>query len=124
MNEASMDSILTSIKKMLGIMEVDTHFDQDIIIYINTELAVLDQIGVGPSEGFAIKDKTSLWTEFVEDKKLLGLIISYVYAKVRLIFDPPTTSAVIEAMKRTIDNLEWRILVGAEEYKTHEEEVV
>lgn len=119
-----MDSILTSIKKQLGIMETDTHFDPDIIMYINTELAILNQIGVGPEKGFMIKDAASSWNEFVEDETLLGLVTSYIYVKVRLIFDPPTSSAVIESMKRTAESLEWRILVAAELAIEKEEEEV
>ena len=119
-----MDSILTSIKKQLGIMEADTHFDPDIIMYINTELAILNQIGVGPEKGFMIKDAASSWNDFVEDEVLLGLVTSYIYVKVRLIFDPPTSSAVIDSMKRTAESLEWRILVAAELATAKAEEVV
>ena len=105
-----MDSILTSIKKMLGIIEEDESFDIDIIIHINTAFSTLTQLGVGPKEGFAIRDKTTLWTEFVDDIRLEN-VRSYIYLKVRQAFDPPTNSAVLDAISRQISELEWRINV-------------
>lgn len=106
-----MDSILTSIKKLLGIEEDYTQFDTDIIIHINSALAVLTQLGVGPSGGFLIENKNALWTDFVYGTNNLEMIKSYVYLKVRLLFDPPTSSAVMEAMNRSVSELEWRINV-------------
>ena len=108
-----MDSILTSIKKMLGIIEEDESFDIDIIIHINTAFSTLTQLGVGPKEGFAIRDKTTLWTEFVDDIRLEN-IRSYIYLKVRQVFDPPTNSAVLDAISRQISELEWRMNVTAD----------
>ena len=108
------ESILTSIKKMLGITEEYTHFDQDIIIHINTVLMILHQLGVGPEEGFAITDKTDEWDDFIGDNVLLELVKSYVYLKVRLIFDPPQSSSIIEAMNRQISEFEWRINVAVD----------
>ena len=105
-----MESILTSIKKMLGIAEDYEHFDLDIIIHINSALAILTQIGVGPSEGFSIRDKTSMWYDFVENTRLES-VKTYVYLKVKSIFDPPPSSAAIDAMEHTIKELEWRISV-------------
>lgn len=109
-----MESILTSIKKLLGISEEYEHFDPDIIMHINSVFMILTQIGVGPSEGFAIEDETSIWTDFIPDTTRVEAIKSYVYLKVRLIFDPPTSSAVIESITRMISELEWRINVAAE----------
>lgn len=108
-----MDSILTSIKKMLGIIEEDESFDIDIIIHINTAFSTLTQLGVGPKEGFAIRDKTTLWTEFVDDIRLEN-VRSYIYLKVRQVFDPPTNSAVLDAISRQISELEWRMNVTAD----------
>lgn len=108
-----MDSILTSIKKMLGIIEEDESFDIDIIIHINTAFSTLTQLGVGPKEGFAIRDKTTLWTEFVDDIRLEN-VRSYIYLKVRQVFDPPTNSAVLDAISRQISELEWRMNVNAD----------
>lgn len=107
-----MDSILTSVKKMLGIQEDYEHFDADIIMHINSVLMILTQLGVGPAEGFMIEDKNDFWEDFVSEN--LEAVKTYVYLKVRLIFDPPTSSAVMEAINRTINELEWRLNVAAE----------
>ena len=117
-----MESILTSIKKMLGIVEEYTHFDADLIMHINSVFAILTQIGVGPSEGFSIKDELSVWEDFVPENSKLELIKSYTYMKVKLLFDPPLSSSVIESMNRIISELEWRIQVAADPVKTIEEE--
>jgi len=109
-----MDSILTSIKKLLGVVEDYIHFDGDITIHINSVLNVLTQLGVGPKEGFVITDKSSVWSDFDSDNAKISFIKSYVYLKVKMIFDPPTSSAVIGAIKETIAELEWRILAETE----------
>lgn len=114
-----MGSILTSIKKLLGIPEDHDHFDADIIIHINSVFMILTQLGVGPSKGFVIEDDTSEWTDFIPDTTKVEAVKSYVYLKVRLIFDPPTSSAVIESINRMISEYEWRLNVAAE---TTEEE--
>lgn len=119
-----MESILTSIKKMLGIAEEYTHFDADLIMHINSVLSILTQIGVGPAEGFSIKDETSVWEDFVPENSKLELIKSYTYMKVKLLFDPPLTSAVIESINRIISELEWRIQVAADPVKAIEEEEI
>lgn len=110
-----MDSILTSIKKLLGITEECTDFDADIITHINTVLATLNQLNVGASDGFAISDKSSKWTDFMGDDKRLNLVKSYVHMKVRLLFDPPLSSSVMDAINNTVKELEWRILLVADE---------
>ena len=106
-----MDSILTSIKKLLGITKEETSFDQDLIIHINSVFSILTQLGVGPSEGFFIEDDSAIWGDFLEDSANLELVKTYVYMKVRLMFDPPTGSAVMESMNKMISELEWRINV-------------
>lgn len=106
-----MDSILTSIKKLLGISEEYEHFDQDIIIHINSVFGILTQLGVGPVGGFHIKDKDSTWEEFISEDSKLETIKSYIYLKVKLLFDPPLSSAVMESINRLISELEWRINV-------------
>ena len=108
------DSILTSIKKLLGITEEYEHFDQDIIIHINSVFMILNQLGVGPSNGFSITDKTTVWSDFISEGANLESVKSYIYLKVRLLFDPPTTSAVMESMNRMISELEFRLNVSAE----------
>lgn len=109
-----MDSILTSIKKLLGINEDYEHFDADIIMHINSVLMILTQLGVGPEEGFSIQDKTKTWGDFLgKDATLLEGVRSYVYMKVRMVFDPPTSTATVESMTRLANELEWRLnLVG------------
>ena len=119
-----MESILTSIKKLLGIAEEYTHFDADLIMHINSVLSILTQIGVGPAEGFSIKDESSVWEDFVPENSKLELIKSYTYMKVKLLFDPPLTSAVIESINRIISELEWRIQVAVDPVKTIEEEEI
>ena len=109
-----MESILTSIKKMLGIDEEYTHFDADVIMHINSVLMILTQLGVGPEEGFVIEDDTSTWVDFIPEANAAQLhaVKSYIYMKVKLIFDPPLSSAVIESMNRQIAEFEWRLNVA------------
>lgn len=109
-----MDSILTSIKKLLGITEEYVQFDSDIIMHINSVLAILTQIGVGPVEGFSIEDKTAKWTDFIQADLRIQNVKSYVYLKVKLLFDPPLSSAVIESTNKLISELEWRISVSVD----------
>lgn len=108
-----MESILTSIKKLLGITEEYEHFDADIIMHINSVFMILTQLGVGPSEGFSIKDKSTTWNEFVSDNQLES-VKSYMHMKVKLMFDPPLSSAVMECMNRMISEFEWRLNIAAE----------
>lgn len=110
-----MESILESIKKLLGIAAEYDQFDTDIIIHINTAFSKLNQLGVGPEEGFSIRDKTSTWEDFLSDNKNLEAVKTYVYLIVRLVFDPPLNSAVLTAMDNTINQLEWRLNVAAEQ---------
>lgn len=111
-----MESILTSIKKMLGIDAEYTHFDADIIMHINSVLMILTQLGVGPEEGFVIEDDTSTWVDFIPEANAAQLhaVKSYIYLKVKLIFDPPLSSAVIDSMNRQIAEFEWRLNVAVD----------
>lgn len=104
-----MESILTSIKKLLGPEEEYTHFDTDIVIHINSALAVMTQLGVGPKEGFFIDDATATWSDFLGDDTRLNLVKSCVFLRVKLLFDPPSSSAAIESMNRMISEFDWRI---------------
>lgn len=117
-----MDSILTSIKKLLGIEESYTQFDTDIIIHINSVFSILTQLGVGPEEGFFIEDDSAEWTDFLPDSPKLNFVKSYVQLKVRLLFDPPDKGSLMDSMTRTISELEWRIQVAADPVKTNGEE--
>ena len=109
-----MDSILTSVKKIIGISEEDESFDTDLIMHINSVLMILNQLGVGPEDGFSITDKSAVWTDVIGDNKLIEAVKTFVGLKVRLIFDPPTSSAVLDSINKTISELEWRINVMAE----------
>lgn len=103
------DSILKSIKKMLGIYPEVTAFDDELILHINSVIASLSQMGIGPSDsGYSITSSTNLWTELLGSDKRLESIKSYIYMKVRLIFDPPIQSSVIEAFERQIKEFEYR----------------
>ena len=102
-------SILTSIKKLLGIAEEDASFDQDIIMHINTVFAILAQLGVGPANGFSIEDDGTIWSDYLGNATNLELVKSYIYMKVRSMFDPPTSRILADAMNKNISELEWRI---------------
>lgn len=109
-----MDSILTSIKKLLGIAEEYDHFDADLIMHINSVFMILTQLGVGPSNGFIIEDSSDCWYDFIEDETQLQAVKSYVYLKTKLLFDPPTSSAVMEATNQMIKEFEFRLNVAVE----------
>lgn len=109
-----MESILTSIKKMLGISEDYKQFDADIIMHINTVFLNLTQLGVGPEDGFSIEDESEEWSDFIENDEKLKAVKTYIYLKVKLLFDPPLSTAVIESMNRAIAELEWRLNVAVE----------
>lgn len=107
------DSILDSIKKLLGLSKTNKDFDTDIIIHINTVLMILNQLGVG-KEGFIIEDNSTTWDEFIDDESNFSAIKSYIHLRVKLLFDPPLNSALIEAIKESIRELEWRLNIQAE----------
>ena len=109
-----MDSILTSIKKLLGITEEYENFDQDIIMHINSAFMILNQLGVGPTKGFKIYNKEDIWDDYITDEITVELVKSYVYLKVRLLFDPPSTSAVMDSINRQISEFEWRLNISSE----------
>ena len=109
-----MESILTSIKKMLGIEADYTHFDPDIIVGINTALMTLCQIGVGPTNGFSILGDTETWGNFLGSTTSLEAVKTYVYLRVKLVFDPPSSSALIDSYKRQADEYEWRLQIQQE----------
>lgn len=109
-----MESILTSIKKLLGIPEEYTHFDADIIMHINSVFMILNQLGVGPVEGFFIEDDSTTWDEYLGDPTKLQMVKSYIYLKVRLLFDPPTNGTVMNSTTQMINELEWRLNVAVD----------
>lgn len=105
------DSILDDIKKLLGPSIAMTQFDIDIIIHINTALSILTDLGVGPKTGFAIRDRTAVWSDFIPENMGLEIIKTYVFMKVKLIFDPPLNASVLSAMNESVKEYEWRIEV-------------
>lgn len=107
-------SILTSIKKVLGVADDYTVFDPDIIIHTNSILSVLNQLGVGPVGGFMIEDAGPTWEDFLGTDPNLNLVKTYVCLRVRMLFDPPGTSYLINAMKEQAQELEWRLNVVRE----------
>lgn len=109
-----MDSILTSIKKLLGIAEEYEHFDQDIIMHINSVFMILQQIGIGPEEGFSIVNKDAVWSDYITDSNKFESVKSYIYLKVKILFDPPASSVVMESMNRMATELECRLHMAAE----------
>lgn len=103
------ESILNGIKKLLGLDTTYTDFDQDIIIHINSVFMILRQLGVGPEEGYKITGMNNVWSEFTDDDIFIESVKSYIYLKVRMLFDPPTNSALITAVQSQISELEWRL---------------
>lgn len=110
-----MESILTSVKKQCGLDADYKHFDVDIIMYINSVFMILKRVGVGPINGFRIKDEYSVWTDFLpdDDPNHEG-VKTYVGAKVRLMFDPPTNSVLLQNLKDLISELEWTLNINVE----------
>lgn len=110
-----MESILTSIKKMLGLTEEYEHFDVDIITHINSTFRILHQLGVGPSKAFRITGSDEVWDDFIaEDCEGFDEVKTYVYQRVKMLFDPPLSSAHMTALKESIAEFEWRLQIETE----------
>lgn len=113
-------SILLTIKKMLGIAEEYHAFDIDIVVNINAVFLTLNQLAIGPNNPFAISDDSQVWSDFLDNQEdILQGVQTYVYQRVRLMFDPPTNSFLVDSMKKQIEEFEWRFNVQAEYYKPH-----
>ncbi len=106
-----MDSILVSVKKLLGMTEDYECFDADITMHINSVLVILGQMGIGPENGFSISSSKETWANFLHGDPRLEMVKSYVYLKVRMLFDPPQSSVLADAIKSNIAELEWRISI-------------
>lgn len=111
MSETCNDRILDTVKKSLGLTEDYPIFDPDIIMHINTVLANLIQMGVGPESGFVVEDSSALWSDFTNDDSLIQQVKTYVSLKVRLLFDPPASSVVMNSINETLKELEWRLYI-------------
>ena len=107
------DSILLSVKGALGLTEDYRYFDPDIIMHINTVLMILNQLGIGPAEGFSIHGEEEQWSDFTDSSQIEALK-SYVYLRVRILFDPPSSSFVLSSMENQYKELEWRLNVAVD----------
>lgn len=106
-----MGSILDDVKQMLGIEIDDPSFDREIVLHINSVFLILNQLGVGPPDGYRIFDRSQTWSDFVSTRVDVEALKSYVYLKVRLLFDPPTSSFVLESINKMASEFEWRLNV-------------
>lgn len=121
------ESILTSVKKVLGIPEYYEHFDQDVLLHLNSVMSILHQLGVGPENGFVVEDDSTTWSDLFDgdiDTNKMMYVKSYVCLRVRLLFDPPASSGAIDAMERQMRELEWRITVTRDPRDDSEEVTV
>ena len=109
------ESILKSTKKILGLEAAYTPFDLDVITHINAAFSLLNQLGVGPVDGFSIEDATTTWDDYDIPENQLHLVKTYVYLKVRVVFDPPGTSFLLESANNQIKEYEWRLNVFRED---------
>lgn len=112
--EDNLNSILNSIKGLLGIMPDDKSFDLEIILHINSVFSILRQLGVGPENGFRITDEDDQWSDFLSDEIRLAAVKDYMFMKVKIIFDPPASSALLESYKELIKEFEWRAYIEAD----------
>lgn len=108
-----MESILGTVKKILGLTGDYTYFDQDIIMHINSVFVTLNQIGVGPENCFSIKDDTTTWSEFTLGNHDIEAVKSYMGMKVRMMFDPPSNSILADSINKNIIELEWRLSIAS-----------
>lgn len=117
-----MESILDSIKKMIGPSASYDYFDDELIMHINSVFMILNQLGVGPKQGFFIEDDSAVWTDYLTDPYKLQAVKTYMKQKTMLVFDPPTNSTVLNAMNESIKEFESRLNIAAETPTDGEEE--
>ena len=108
------DSILMTIRKLVCGNPYADHFDTDLLVHINACFSILNQLGVGPENGFVVTDETQSWSSYSDNDRVLNMVKTYVTLKVKKIFDPPLTSSVLEAMDKEISQLEWRLNVAVD----------
>lgn len=106
-------SILDNVKKVCGIAEDYTVFDQDLLVLINSSILDLTQNGIGPSKGFIVSDNSATWNDFIPGFSNIGAVATYVSQKAKLLFDPPSSSFVVEAMQKQLDEIIWRLNIQA-----------
>ena len=117
MQDIMQDSILMTIRKLVCGNPYADHFDTDLLVHINACFSILNQLGVGPENGFVVTDETQSWSSYIADNYILNMVKTYVTLKVKKIFDPPLTSSVLEAMDKEISQLEWRLNVAVDPVK-------
>lgn len=117
-----MESILNSIKKLLGIEPDDDSFDQELIMHVNTVFTLMTQLGLGPTDGFFITDATAKWTDYNPTRKDLEMMKSYIFLRVRLLFDPPQNSFLVDSIQKQCNEFEWRLNVQVDPPPDNEEE--
>lgn len=110
-----LESILTSVKKVLGVVEADTSFDEDILLHINSVFGTLHQLGIGPTTGFQIESADTTWDAYLGSELPLNPVKTYICLRVRMLFDPPQTGHHVNAMEKQITELEWRLNLYREE---------
>ena len=108
------DSILMTIRKLVCGDPYADHFDTDLLVHINACFSILNQLGVGPENGFVVTDETQSWSSYSDNDRILNMVKTYITLKVKKIFDPPLTSSVLEAMNKEISELEWRLNVAVD----------
>ena len=111
------DSILMTIRKLVCGNPYADYFDTDLLVHINACFSILNQLGVGPENGFVVTDETQSWSSYSDNDRILNMVKTYVTLKVKKIFDPPLTSSVLEAMDKEISQLEWRLNVAVDPVK-------
>lgn len=116
------ESILTSVKSTLGLLEDYDAFDVELVFHINSTLATLTQLGVGPLHGFSIANKTAIWSDFLPNEARHNLVKQYVGLRTKLLFDPPTPGYVHASFEKIIDELAWRIVVMNDEINVENQE--
>lgn len=109
-----MESILDSIKILLNVQHYDEAFDKELILHINSVLMICSQLGIGPKECFAITGSEETWSQFLGNRTDVEAVKNYIYMKIRLVFDPPTNSFTLDAMKRMVEEYEWRLSIQTE----------
>ena len=113
------ESILDSIKDMLGPDSSYDVFDNEILIHINMALSVLTQLGVGPAEGFVVTDSDATWNQFLGNAKNIDMAKTFVYMKVKMAFDPPANSSVLNAYNEACKEYEWRLNIETDPAKLY-----
>lgn len=108
------NSILETIKKLIGIDKDYDVYDIDLIVSINSSFMILNQLGIGPETPFSITDSSSTWKDFFGDEEIFALAKSYIYLRSKLLFDPPSSGVLHEAVERQISEFEWRMHVQAD----------